>query len=333
MNLKAKPSDVTALASVISSSLMVTGAYWDFWWHLHFGRDNFWLPPHILMYSMLACLIVAIAFELVRSRDVLSGMNLPVFAGVIGFIIAAIWDDQWHRIHGPDNLDFTLVGLRTLSPPHAFAVTSGLLLGIGVMVRLVARYENERTTFNSLLLSTYYSSGLAAVLFGSIVFVPSSADMDLRLLGSITFSFFIALFAIGTSRHLRSSLVVVQSTFLAGILQASATGNLAYLLMFGVAGAGFVAIVHVDGHYNNPRLIALTGSLISGSALIVYLALSGVSWNWLVLLQGGIAAIAGGLGALVGSRSMIPIIGLPKVSPFNYFHIVRYSDHEAKSQP
>ena len=285
------------------------------------------------MYSMLACLIVVNALELLRSRDVLSGRNLAVFAGVIGFIIGGMWDDQWHRIHGPDNLDFTLVGLRTLSPPHAFAVVSGLLLGIGVMVRLVALYESERTAFNSLLLSTYYSSGLAAVLFGSIVFVPSSADMDLRLLGSLTFSFFVALFAIGTSRHLRSSLVVVQSMFFAGILQTAATGNLAYLVMFGVAGAGFAAIARAGGHYNNRRSVTLNGAFVSGLALITYLALSGVSWNWLVLLQGGIAVMAGGLGALVGSRSMIPGIVLRKASSFNWFHIDRYSDTEAESQP
>lgn len=80
-------------------------------------------------------------------------------------------------------------------------------------------------------------------------------------------------------------------------------------------------------------MIALTGSLVSGLALIVYLALSCVSWDWLFLLQGGVAAIAGGLGALVGSRSMIPTFGLRKASSFNYFHIDRWSDPEAKSQP
>ncbi len=315
MKLRAKLSDVTALAMVVSSSLIVVGAYWDFWWHLHFGREDFWLPPHILIYSMLASLLVVNAFELVRSRNFLAGRNLAVFGGFVGFIAAGMWDDQWHRIHGPDNFNFSLVSLRTLSPPHALAVVSGLLLGIGVMVRLIARYENERTTFNSLLLSTYYSAGLGAVLFGSIVFVPNSADMDLRLFGSLTFSFFVALFAIGTSRYLKSSLVVVQSILLAGILQASATNNLAYLAMFGVAGVGFVTIALANGRYISQRTIPLSGSIVSGSALIAYLALSGASLNWLVFIQGGIAAMAGGLGALLGSRSMIPRIGLGQDMP------------------
>lgn len=305
MNLTVKSSHLTALAMVISSFLIVVGAYWDFWWHLQFGREEFWLPPHILIYSMLTCLTGVSVFELLRSREVLAGGRLVV-AGVVGFVVAGLWDDHWHRIYGPDNLDFTLVGLRTLSPPHAFAVVSGLVLGTGILVRLVAHYENQKTTYNFLLLSTYYSSGLAAVLFGSIVFVPSSADMDLRLLGSVTFSFFVALFAVGTSRHLRSSFVVVQSIFLASILQTAATHDLAYLAMFGVAGVGFVAIALTDGRYANGRWITLSGSLVSSSALIAYLALSGVSWNLLVLLQGGIAAIAGGLGALIGSHSMIP---------------------------
>ncbi len=317
MNLEAKSSNVTACALVISSSLVVTGAYWDFWWHLHLGRDSFWLPPHILIYSMLACLVVVNAYELVRSRHVLTGRNFVVFAGVVGMILGAIWDDQWHRIHGPDNLDFSLVGLRTISPPHAFAVVSGLILGIGVLLRLVARYENERTIFDSLLLSTYYSFGLAAVLFGSILFVPSSVDMDLRLLGSLTFSFFIASFAIGTSRHLQSCLVVVESMLVAGILQTAATGNLAYSAMFGVAGVGFVAIVLGTGHKNRAAMM-FGASFVSGCALVAYtlvayahLILSVSVWTWLVLLQGGIAALTGGLGALASSYSIIPRIKVP----------------------
>jgi hypothetical protein len=317
MNLVTKSSNVTALALVLSSSLIVTGAYWDFWWHLHFGRDSFWLPPHILIYSMLACLVIVNAYELVRSRDVLTGTNLVVFVGVVGMIASAIWDDQWHRIHGPDNLNFSLASLRTISPPHAFAVVSGLILGIGVLLRLVARYDNERTIFNSLLLSTYYSYGLAAVLFGSIVFVPSSVDMDSRLLGSMTFSFFIASFAIGTSRHLRSCLVVVQSMLVAGILQTVATRNLAYSAMFGVAGVGFVAIVLGTG-YKNRTSMMLGASFVSGSALVAYTLVAyshlilGVGvWSWLVLFQWGIAALAGGLGALAGSHSMIPKIKVP----------------------
>ncbi len=317
MNLVAKSSDVTAFALVLSSSLIVTGAYWDFWWHLHFGRDSFWLPPHILIYSMLTCLVVVNAYELVRSRDVLTGTNLVVFVGVVGMIVSAIWDDQWHRIHGPDNLNFSLASLRTISPPHASAVISGLILGIGVLLRLVAHYENDRTIFNSLLLSSYYSYGLAAVLFGSIVFVPSSVDMDSRLLGSMAFSFFIASFAIGTSRHLRSCLVVVQSMLVAGILQTAATGNLAYAAMFGVAGVGFVAIVLGTG-YKNRASMMLGASFVSGSALVAYtlvayahLILSVDVWSWLVLFQWGIAALAGGLGAFAGSHAMIPGIKVP----------------------
>ena len=317
MNLEAKSSNVTACALVISSSLVVTGAYWDFWWHLHFGRDSFWLPPHILIYSMLACLVVVNAYELVRSRDVVTGRNFVVFAGVVGMILGAIWDNQWHRIHGPDNLNFSLIGLRTISPPHAFAVVSGLILGIGVLLRLVARYDNERTFFNSLLLSTYYSFGLAAVLFGSIVFVPSSVDMDLRLLGSMAFSFFIASFAIGASRHLRSCLVVVESMLVAAILQTAATGNLAYSAMFGVAGVGFVAIVLGTG-YKNRASMTFGASFVSGCALVAYtlvayahLILTAGVWSWLVLVQGGIATLAGGLGAFAGSYSIIPMIKVP----------------------
>jgi hypothetical protein len=311
-----------------SSFLIVVGAYWDFWWHLHFGREEFWLPPHILIYSMLACLIFVTMLDLLKSRDVFGGRSLIV-GGVVGFVVAGLWDDYWHRIYGPDNLDFTLVGLRTLSPPHVFAVVSGLVLGSGIMARLVAHYENRKTRYNSLLLSTYYSSGLAAVLFASIVFVPSSADTDLRLLGSVTFSFFVALFAVGTSRHLRSSLVVVQSIFLASTLQTAATHDFAYLAMFGVAGIGFVAMALADGRYTNGRRIALSGSLVSSSALAIYLALSGVSWNLFVLLQAGIAAVAGGLGALIGSRSMIPAIPLDKaaiwVTVSAYAHRLRRS--------
>ncbi|TSC78387.1 MAG: hypothetical protein G01um101433_263 [Parcubacteria group bacterium Gr01-1014_33] len=39
------------LAGIISTSMGLTGAYWDVGWHFDYGRDTFWSPPHLFIYG------------------------------------------------------------------------------------------------------------------------------------------------------------------------------------------------------------------------------------------------------------------------------------------
>ena len=97
------------------------GLTWDIQWHLLIGRDTFWIPPHLMMYSGVTALVLALDTRDrrrgVRRRGGVTmlgltstrGIHLAAW-GVALLLLAAPIDDLWHRLFG---LDVTL-----WSPPH-----------------------------------------------------------------------------------------------------------------------------------------------------------------------------------------------------------------------
>ena len=66
--VKSNPSDTMPplltwgmAAVIIGSVTALFGAYWDEGWHTDFGRDTFWIPPHIVLYAGIALVGVAVA--------------------------------------------------------------------------------------------------------------------------------------------------------------------------------------------------------------------------------------------------------------------------------
>ncbi|MCC7361858.1 MAG: hypothetical protein IT317_20410 [Anaerolineales bacterium] len=126
------------------------GAAWDIQWHVVIGRDNLFIPPHIvagLAYvGGLALSLSAIVYEtwLDRQGKRLSGVirlggiaTSPTFLAValsyMAGTVATGLDDQWHRLYG---LDATL-----WSPPHLLIMVAmsgidfSLLLGFTAAAR------------------------------------------------------------------------------------------------------------------------------------------------------------------------------------------------------
>ncbi len=135
------------LAGLLTSNiLMGLGSAWDFHWHEAVGRDSFWIPPHMLMYTggALATVLVFL-FALRTSADVRSTRPLAVFHslnaqgyGVVGIggatmTVAAGFDEFWHRTIG----DFTI-----WSPPHVMGVVGGIIIGLGTLIALL--HANRR---------------------------------------------------------------------------------------------------------------------------------------------------------------------------------------------
>ena len=112
---------------IIGKLLGAWGLTWDIQWHLLIGRDTFWIPPHLMMYSGVTAgfLVAAVVLALdtrdrhrgVRARGMVTmlgltstrGIHLAAW-GVALLLLAAPIDDLWHRLFG---LDVTL-----WSPPH-----------------------------------------------------------------------------------------------------------------------------------------------------------------------------------------------------------------------
>jgi hypothetical protein len=135
------------------------GAVWDREWHAYVGRDQFWTPPHTLIYSCVAGAgLLALALVLVetfRYRHHAPGVDnastIPIFGFfhaplgfcVLGFgallaLIAAPLDNYWHELYGID--------IALWAPFHMMGVTGGLIGILGMVYIFASEAAIERAS-------------------------------------------------------------------------------------------------------------------------------------------------------------------------------------------
>jgi hypothetical protein len=124
----------------------ILGLGWDIRWHATFGRDSFWSPPHLLMYSGIAlagflCIGVVLV-DTWRYRRGVPGVReattWPIFGffraplgfavmgcGLAVLLFAAPFDDWWHQLYG---LDVTL-----WAPFHVMGLIGACIAGAGLL--------------------------------------------------------------------------------------------------------------------------------------------------------------------------------------------------------
>ncbi len=131
----------TAVVFVIAYSIAGLGLYWDIVWHTYLGRDRFLTPPHALLYAGIAVAGLAalgsILYESFARRDDerpsflglrgARGMFVAGF-GVLATVVAAPFDDWWHRVYG---LDVTL-----WAPFHLMGLFGALISVVGLAYAL-----------------------------------------------------------------------------------------------------------------------------------------------------------------------------------------------------
>src|SRR3989338_1036847 len=119
--------DFTLLTGTL---LGVCGTYWDIQYHIDFGRDSFWINPHLMVYGGVVLVFAGSLLGLWNVRKIadkklrrrLSWAVGVIFVAVISQILAAPIDDLWHRIFG---LDITV-----WSPPHVLLLLTGFLIAL-----------------------------------------------------------------------------------------------------------------------------------------------------------------------------------------------------------
>jgi|GEM_PF-536420 len=125
----ARPEATVALGALV----FLLGGSWDIAWHIEIGRDTFWSPPHLVLYSGILLILASCAYAFAAARR-LAGANRRAWPGP-GPVIAALGaalalasapiDDTWHRLFG---LDVTL-----WSPPHLMLIGGMAIAAFGAV--------------------------------------------------------------------------------------------------------------------------------------------------------------------------------------------------------
>jgi len=151
----ASPSRALALpwhlaAVVFAATSVIVGLIWDISWHMTIGRDTFWTPAHLAIYTGGAVAGLTCGFEVLRrsffaSPKPADGVTVwRIFNGPLGgwlaiwgavaMLTSAPFDDWWHDAYGLD--------VKIISPPHALLALGFLAILFGA--RIMAQAEQSR---------------------------------------------------------------------------------------------------------------------------------------------------------------------------------------------
>ncbi|HEY0756186.1 MAG TPA: hypothetical protein VGD98_19680 [Ktedonobacteraceae bacterium] len=170
------------------------GAVWDREWHAYVGRDQFWTPPHTLIYSCVAgvglMVLALVLLETVRYHRGAEGANdastvrvFGLFHAPLGFMItgfgaflalvSAPLDNYWHELYGID--------VAMWAPFHLMGITGGMIgiFGLVYVFAGEAAIERQKDHVEKRWL------GLTALEWGALLVLASM--MNFTLTGFLQF--------------------------------------------------------------------------------------------------------------------------------------------------
>ena len=137
-------------AVVFAATSVIVGLIWDISWHMTIGRDTFWTPAHLAIYTGGAVAGLTCGFEVLRrsffaSPSPTDGVTVwRIFNGPLGgwlaiwgavaMLTSAPFDNWWHDAYGLD--------VKIISPPHTLLALGFLAILSGA--RVMAQAEQAR---------------------------------------------------------------------------------------------------------------------------------------------------------------------------------------------
>ena len=143
------------LITVALFSSVLAGT-WDVWWHGALGRESFWSPPHLLLYTSVIVAIATGFYGWWKTRE-----RSWKWLAIVLFLVpaSAPFDELWHRIFGVEPINSPLI---VWSPPHV--VLALALIGSFFFLFSHLRRDDDLIT-RHILQSIALASVLSLALF------------------------------------------------------------------------------------------------------------------------------------------------------------------------
>lgn len=145
------------LARIVASLLcvLVMAGAWDVWWHFSVGRDTASEPPHLMIYSSTAVLILLGLWGWKTFHNVI-WRNIGIALLLIP--ISAPFDELWHQMFGVEDLSTVWA---IWSPPHLALIAAIIVSCLMVLPALNQDKNNQlRDFFGSIMWASIISLSL-----------------------------------------------------------------------------------------------------------------------------------------------------------------------------
>lgn len=167
---------VGSLALVGGTMLTALAVYVDAWWHVTFGRDTFWIPPHIAIYTGVS--ISVVGFLAIRKVLGRIPRELGIYlAGLAGVLVSGYADQLWHQRFGIEKIG-TLAAIW--SPTHVSALIAGSVTATGIILYLYSISRELRNPILGWLLAGEFAA-LIAIL--TLILLPLGPETPFRVIG------------------------------------------------------------------------------------------------------------------------------------------------------
>jgi len=231
---------------------VVAGA-WDAWWHVALGRESFWSPPHLLLYSST---ILAISLGLSTWYKTRKSVwrNLAIALTLVP--LSAPFDEVWHGVFGEEAVNSLLI---MWSPPHLVLIGS-LMASFILLLPLIERDLNHqaRALLGALVFAAIYN----LLLFVIAPFEPLHVHHLLGFWGAGIVSFVLGSVILSSQRWIKgfgaaflTALVILALQAINFSEQISSNLNIAphdhphsWIMVFSMLIPGLI----IDILHNNP---------------------------------------------------------------------------------
>jgi hypothetical protein len=159
-------------AVVFAATSVIVGLVWDISWHMTIGRDTFWTPAHLAIYTGGAVAGLASGFEVLRrsffvkerAHDDVTVWRIfhgPLGGwlciwGAVAMLTSAPFDDWWHDAYGLD--------VKIISPPHALLALGFITILAGAVLMAVAQQSRDEGTESRAPWVVAYTNGLVITM-------------------------------------------------------------------------------------------------------------------------------------------------------------------------